>query len=169
MAILNPGHLLDQAGLLVSATPGRKPRQVNLRRAISAAYYAVFHQILIATADEFVGKASRNDARHSLVYRSIDHGTIRRLCDEASRPSPTPRYRKFLSEHGFEVNIRNFANIFLRLQTQRHEADYDPSQQFSTVDVLFSIHLAESAIKAFSAAGVDSQKLFLTLLVFPPR
>lgn len=169
MAVLNPEHLLDQAELLVNGTSARKPRQVNLRRAISSAYYAVFHQVLIATADEFVGKALRSELRHTLAYRSIDHAAIRRICDEASRPAPTSKYRKFLPEGGFEARIRDFSNIFLRLQVQRHEADYDPSQHFTAVDAMFAIYLARSALDEFASCSAEGRKLFLTLLVFSPR
>lgn len=169
MAVLNSDHLIDQATLLMNATPGRKPRQVNLRRAISAAYYAVFHRILTSAADEFVGKALRRDSRHALVYRSIDHSAARRVCEEASRPNLTPRYRKVVGVSGFESNIRAFSNIFLKLQNQRHEADYDPSQQFTSVDAMFSIYLAKSALEEFSACSAEGKKLFLTLMVFPPR
>lgn len=169
MAVLNPDHLLDQALLLVNATPGRKPRQVNLRRAISSAYYAVFHQLLTATADEFVGKALRQDSRHALLYSSIDHGAARRICEEALRPGPTAKYRKFVPGSGFETHIRAFSSNFLSLQNRRHEADYDPSQLFTTVDAMFAIYLAKSALEEFASSSADGRKLFLTLMVFPPR
>lgn len=169
MTVLNPQHLIDQAELLLSGRHGGKPRQVDLRRAISAAYYAVFHQILTAAADEFVGKSLRSDQRHRLVYRSIDHSAVKRMCDEASRQNPSPKYRKFLPNGGFEQKIRDFSNIFIRLQALRHDADYDPSQYFSSVDALFSIYLASSAISDFTTAYPEDRKLFLTLLLFQPR
>ena len=98
MAIVNPLHLLEQATLLLTAAPGRKPRQANLRRAISTAYYAIFHHLLTAAADEFVGKSLRGESRYSLVYRSIDHGAIRRACEVASRRELPAKYRSLLPE-----------------------------------------------------------------------
>lgn len=169
MAVLNPQHLIDQAELLLSGRQGAKPRQVDLRRAISSAYYAVFHQTLTAAADEFVGKALRSDQRHRLVYRSIEHSAVKRTCDEASRQNPSSKYRKFFPSGGFEQNIRDFSNAFIRLQALRHDADYDPAQYFSSVDALISVYLARSAINDFTAASADNRKLFLTLLLFPPR
>lgn len=169
MAVINPQHLIEQAEFLRSAKPASRPRQADLRRAISTAYYAVFHMVLIAAADEFVGKSLREDNRHTLVYRSIDHSNVRRICDEAARQERTAKYRKYLSKSGFEPKIRDFSNTLLRLQSLRHEADYDPSQYFSTVDALFAIYLAESAIKEFSLASTEGKKLFLALLLFPPR
>lgn len=169
MTIVNPDHLLELARLLLNATPGRKPRQANLRRAVSTAYYAVFHCLLIAAADELVGKSQRGEKRYALVYRSIDHSAIRRVCDEASRQKPTLKYRRFIPAGGLDQKIRGFSNIFLRLQTLRHEADYDPVQYFSSVDVLYSIYLASSAIEEFAKANSEDRKIFLTLLLFPPR
>lgn len=136
---------------------------------MSTAYYAVFHLILTAAADEFVNKGSRGDGRHALVYRSIDHGAVRRMCDEASRRIPSAKYQKFVPADGFESPIRRFSASFLRLQSQRHDADYDPSQLFTTVDALFAIDLAQNALHDFSTFSDEGKKLFLTLMVFPPR
>lgn len=169
MAVLNPHHLIDQAELLRAARASGKPRQVDLRRAISAAYYAVFQQVLTSVADEFVGKGSRSEERYRLVYRSIDHSAIRRTCREASRQNPNPKYQKFLPNGGFEEKIRDFSNAFIRLQTLRHEADYDPAQYFSSVDALFAVYLAEQAINDLTSAIVEDRRLFLTFLIFEPR
>jgi hypothetical protein len=51
VTILNPDHLFDQADRLIVSTAG-PPRQVDLRRAISAAYYGVFHIVATAVADQ---------------------------------------------------------------------------------------------------------------------
>jgi hypothetical protein len=169
LAVLNPEHLIELAIQIRTIRPGRKPRQVDLRRAISTAYYAVFHQILTAAADEFVGKSSRNNSRYALVYRSIDHKAVRRTCEEAYKLKPGQKFAKFLPPDGFSQDIRNFASDFMRLQELRHDADYDPSQFVSSVDAMFSVFLASSAIQAFNSAKPDSRKLFLTLVLFPPR
>lgn len=169
MAILNPQHLLEQAKTLVALYPKRKPRQVDLRRAISSAYYAVFHRIATAAADEFVGVRLRRDLRYVLVYRGIEHGLIRQLCEEAAKSIPKPRYRKYLRKRELSAGIKSFANIFPSLQSKRHEADYDPSTTLTTIDALYAIHLAERAIAAFESAPQEDRKLFLTFLLFPPR
>jgi hypothetical protein len=169
LAVLNPEHLIELAIQLRTIRPGRKPRQVDLRRAISTAYYAVFHKVLTAVADEFVGKNARNSSRYRLIYRSIDHKAIRRTCEEAYRLKPGQKLTKILPPEGFNQQIRNFASDFMRLQELRHEADYDPGQFVSSVDATFSVYLASSAIAAFESASPDSRKLFLTLILFPPR
>lgn len=169
MAVLNPLHLLEQARSLVRLNPGRKPRQIELRRAISAAYYAVFHQLSIAAADEFLGATLRSDPRYALIYRSIDHGQVRRLCEDAAKSNPPPKYARYLQVRPFTSGIKNFANALAVLQSRQHEADYDPSISLGSVDALYAIDLAERAIAAFNAAPHDERKLFLTFLLFPPR
>lgn len=48
VAILNPDHLFEQADRLAAPFGPGTIRQVDVRRAISAAYYGVFHAILAA-------------------------------------------------------------------------------------------------------------------------
>jgi hypothetical protein len=169
LPILNSLHLLEQADMLLTATPGRKPRQVNLRRSISTAYCAVFPHVLTAAADQFVGKGSRSDSRYALVYRSVDHRTICRMCEEAARLKVGSKFEKFLSKSGFDREIGIFSDNFVRLQKLRHIADYDPGVTFTRVEAMFSIYLARQAIEEFNAARSEARAQFLTLLLFPPR
>ncbi len=85
MAVLNPDHLLDQADRLITPPGGGAPRQADLRRAISNAYYAVFHAVVAQAADDFVGITHRASPRYGLVYRSIDHKSLRKLCEDVKK------------------------------------------------------------------------------------
>lgn len=78
MAVLNPDHLLEQADRLLAPPGGGAPRQVDLRRAISNAYYSLFHAVLTDAADDFVGSTHRQSPRYALVYRSVDHKSLRK-------------------------------------------------------------------------------------------
>jgi hypothetical protein len=49
---LNPPELLGAAKLLADFEGGAPPSDSRLRRAISTAYYAVFHAALTAAADQ---------------------------------------------------------------------------------------------------------------------
>jgi hypothetical protein len=81
----DPGELLRQADTL-AGTVGAT--QADLRRAISAAYYAVFHFCLIGAADMVCGPANRSSVRYSVVYRSVDHKTLSGLCRQISQTHP---------------------------------------------------------------------------------
>ncbi|MDP4022508.1 hypothetical protein Q8W71_07730 [Methylobacterium sp. NEAU 140] len=169
MSVLNADHLFDQARRLVEAPPAGPPRQVDSRHAISAAYYGVFHAVLTAAADAFVGSTKRTSARYALVYRSVDHRALRDLCTEAQRLKPSPKYLPYLSGTGFGPNLRSFASAVLELQEKRHRADYDPRPHVRTSDALIAVQIGETAIRRFRAEGSEGRTLFLTLLLFPPR
>lgn len=169
MTIPNPEHLFDQADrLLASPFPG-PIRQTDLRRAISAAYYGLFHTCLIAAADEFVGAAHRATNRYGLVYRGIDHRTLREVCDEAKKPTPSARYMPHLPPGGFDSAIRAFSDTASELQRKRHLADYNPVPRLKRADAELALSTARDAVRAFARADEEHRKLFLTLLVCPPR
>ena len=169
MAVLNPDHFLEQADLLRSPPRGGAPRQVDLRRSISAAYYAVFHAVLTAATDDLVGATRQATARYTLVYRSIEHRTLRALCVEATKPQLSAKYRKYAPATGFGADLRGFAETVVELQEKRHTADYDPSVRFTTVDGQLAIMAARRAIERLAALRRDERQIFLTLLLFPPR
>ena len=169
MAILNPEHLFEQAERLVVPPLAGPPRQVDLRRAISSAYYGLFHFAVISVADEFVGISQRASSRYALVYRSIDHRTLKDLCSEARKPRPSAKYVDYFPTNGFGENIEAFAAAVVDLQEKRHRADYNPLPRFRTSDAKFAVGAAQNAVRRFQQASSEHRKAFLTLLLCPPR
>jgi hypothetical protein len=169
LTILNPDHLFDQARRLIRPPSAGAPRQVDLRRAISNAYYGVFHFVLTAAADEFAGVTQRASAQYALVYRHIDHRRFRELCNEIRKPSLPGKYVALAPEAGFSQAMKGFAAVAVDLQLKRHLADYDPQSSYSPSDAAFAIDSAVTAIQSFKSAVREERKMFLTLLVFPPR
>jgi hypothetical protein len=70
VAILNPDHLFEQADKLIAPQIGR-PRQADVRRAISSAYYGIFHAVATKAVDQVIGATNRDKAHYGLAYRSI--------------------------------------------------------------------------------------------------
>ncbi len=172
MAVLNPNHLLEQAELLLKPRGTRKlVRQADRRRAISSAYYAVFHFTLASLADEFVGKTptTRRTPRYALVYRSVDHKALETLCSEVKKPKLPQKYEPYVPSNGFESNMREFAVLVLQLKEKRNSADYDPSHWVKIADARQAIENARAAIQRFGKASAARRKAFLTLLAFNPR
>jgi hypothetical protein len=165
LTIPNPEHLLRQAERLIEG----RPRQVDFRRAISAAYYALFHAVSIEAADRMMGQSNRNTDRYALVYRSIDHGSLRKLCEEIQKPKLTDRYRRFEPEGGFVAGIKGFATTILELQQKRYSADYDPLIRFSRTEARVAISGGRAALARFKAASDEQRQLFGILLLFSPR
>ena len=168
MAILNPDHLFEQASKLISAQAGR-PRQADIRRAISAAYYAIFHATITAAVDQFVGVTNRDRSRYGLVYRSVSHAWLRDLCKEVQKPTLSNRFKPYAPSTGFGPNITTFAAAVVELQEKRHSADYDVMIRVNRSDAALVIATARAALKRFSKASRTRRLAFLSLLLFQPR
>lgn len=130
-------------------------RQADLRRAVSAAYYGLFHFTLTAAADMVVGSDDRSSARYSLVYRSVDHSRLQQLSKQLTN-----------AQFG---TVADFARIAGNLHEQRNRADYDPSREYTADEATTAISLAREAIAWFRQGTKEQQQAFLTLLLFKPR
>jgi hypothetical protein len=166
---IDPEHLFEQADRLAAPPPAGRPRQADLRRSISSAYYGLFHATLTAAADEVVGMTRRTTAQYSLVYRSVGHRALRELCLEVKKPILPSRYLRYEPRGGFGANIKAFAAAMAELQEKRHAADYDPLITVRSADALLAISMARTALGRFRAASATRRRAFLSLLLFPPR
>ena len=61
-------------------------RPARLRRAVSAAYYALFHHVLRTGADRFIGTSRRHTAGYAMLYRSFAHARMKDVCQEIDKP-----------------------------------------------------------------------------------
>ena len=151
---MNSRELMGTARRLTE--PGAsQPTQADLRRAVSTAYYALFHSLARAGADLLTG-TSRGPAWHR-VYRALDHGKARDAC------------RQQAARRTFPKEIRVFANAFDSLQEARHRADYALDSWFSKRDVLAIIHTAEDAIGKFEQAAGRHRRSFAVHVLFKRR
>jgi hypothetical protein len=169
VSILSPEDLIAQAAKLIRPPPKGPPLQVDLRRAISAAYYGVFHATLTAVADTFIGRVHRGSPRYTLAYRFVEHGRLKTFCEVARRSPLPPKYQPYGPQGGFNADIQGFASAAAALQDNRHEADYDPRRRFRTSDALLAVNTARAALTHWNAAPAEQRTAFIILLVFPPR
>ena len=168
MAVLNPDHLFEQANKLVTIQAG-PPRQVDIRRAISAAYYATFHAAITAAADQFIGVTNRDTSRYGLVYRSVSHTWLRDLCKEVQKPTLSNKFKPHAPTNGFGPNITAFAAAVVELQEKRHAADYDVMIRMNKSDAVLAISTAKAALRRFNKASNPGRLAYLSVLLFPPR
>jgi len=169
MAVLNHEHLFEQAERLVLAPQAGPPRQVDIRRAISAAYYGVFHAVAAAAADQFVGVSLRSTSQYTLVYRSLDHRALKDLCEDLRKTAIPARYATHIPLDGFDEGIIAFATALTELQQKRNSADYDSAYRFRSSDAISAVNAARVAVRRLLGAPPASRRAFLTLLLFPPR
>jgi hypothetical protein len=160
MAIPNPDHYLDQAEYLIDWSGGR---QVDLRRAISSAYYGVFHAVMKAAADTYIGRSNRQSAEYSAAYRHIDHALLKSVC-ETCKKKPLADDGQSESDR-FNQDLRAFAGAVVELQARRHAADYDPSLYLYVLDARAVVATARDALKRFGGLPSDQKLKFLFQLM----
>jgi len=169
MAVLNPDHLLDQAERLMAVAGVGAPRHADLRRAISTAYYGVFHAVATAAADDVAGSTQRDAPRYALVYRSIEHRRLLGVCEDIVKTTPSQKHANYLPTGGLGPDIIAVATAVKELQKKRVDADYDPLFRVTTSDAVLAIEMGRNAIARLKAANRAQRKTFLSLVLFPPR
>lgn len=156
---MNVDHLIDIASTLLSIPAQGRPRQANLRRAVSTSYYAMFHFLASSNADLLVGtnKSNRSERAWVQAYRALDHGQTRDRCQN----------QKVMSR--FPMDIQNFADVFCGMQINRHEADYHPGSRFELDEVWQDHFMVTSAIKFFGDADRKDKIAFAVYVLMNYR
>ncbi len=139
-----------------SATESTGIRQTYLCRAISTAYYALFHALAHSCADTLAGR-NRAHPSWGQAYRALEHNLARRQCEKVSN----------IPEYG--PGVVRFADKFVVAQGLRHTADYDPSATFSQLQALTLIDEIENAIAEFNSIDQDQRRAFAIHVLFRTR
>jgi hypothetical protein len=169
MPVLNPDHLLEQADRLIAPVGGGAPRQADLRRAISTAYYGVFHAIATEAADSFAGRTQRQSPRYALVYRSIGHRSLRGTCEDVIKTILPAKYVHYQPSGGFGLDIVALATAVIDLQEKRHAADYDPLFRARAAEAILAVETGRAGLSRLRNANPTRRRAFLSLVVFSPR
>lgn len=153
--------LLAQARHLAITDPTR-PQQVNLRRAISGTYYALFH-FLIEEANRFLlGTTAARAGLRDIVTRAFTHTEMATTARSFVRGTLPAAIVRRLGPLAIPNAVRQLAEAFLDLQDQRHLADYDVSESFLRGEVIVLVEQAETAVAAWPAVRDDpAAELFL--------
>jgi len=150
--------LLKSATDLVSASGRRKPRQANLRRAVSTAHYALFHCMCSNCANVVIGKRKNHGkAAWRQVYRAVQHAFAKGACDASNGK------QKIILQK-FPIGIKDFANHVYSMQIKRHKADYDRYEKITKSSILADIEIAESAIQGFESFPDQDRRAFAALV-----
>lgn len=166
MALLNPEHLFEQASRLAAPPANGAPRQANLRRAISTAYYALFHAIVTDVADQIAGAGQRSSPQYAMVYRSVAHRDVSDLCTSILKPNLPDKYKPFQPPGGFGADLLAVANAFTDLQEKRHSADYDPLYRVTASDAALTLEAGRAAFNLWRNLPRARRRLFILLLTF---
>ncbi len=155
---MNPENFISTARELIPTGQG-KPRNTNLRRAVSTAYYAMFHCLAHSCADTLIGglHAGRGTDAWILTYRALNHGSTKAKCQDEQ------------SLRQFSESIREFAKMFARMQEHRHRADYAPDAGLRKSEAIQRIDEAGNAIRNFEGESLAERRAFAAYILFKGR
>lgn len=157
---MSPNRLLRLARRLAEGAHGTRPGRPNpveLQRAVSTIYYALFHALARCVADTLVAKtrAARSQPAWVQAYRAVNHGNVKTQCNKKQQ------IELFPSE------IQTFARFLVEMQYHRHEADYDPTISFTRVQVIRWVNRADYAIKQFDQVANKDRQAFAVYVALP--
>ena len=155
-----PDDLIEQARHLARREP-RRPRQASLRRAVSAAYYALFHSITRRAGYNLLMGGSARSYR-PILGRMFEHAKMK----DAALKHRNARADDWLVTNAampLSADLRQVADAFLQLQAERHRADYDlrPSARFTRSETNDLVELAEDALAAWQRVSPDEAVRFV--------
>ena len=152
-------NLIQAAKDLVESADADDPHNSHYRRAVSTAYYALFHCLAESSANLLAGEdpVNRSQRAWRQTYRALNHGAVR---NHSNR-------REFKTE--FPQEIQDFAEVFVEINARRNRADYDPTESFSKLDAQNAIDSAERAINGFMGIESGERRNFALYLLLPIR
>ena len=120
--------LLEQA-VRLATSGGANGSQIDLRRAVSSAYYALFHLLAEETSSRWQPESA---ATVTGIQRSLDHG----LMDQVSSRFTNSHWEDWHRiQHAVPPELQRVAKAFCLLQDDRHLADYDNHEHWTRSDV----------------------------------
>jgi len=161
--------LFAQAEVLARIDP-KKPKQVNLRRAITAAYYAVFHYLVDEACCMQIGSKHSQAPYRSVIGRAFTHTVMKQACTSFAGGTLKETVIKGLPRDAtgrYQISeaIRNVALTFADLQEKRYRADYDRCERFIRSEVLTIIESAKKGVARFAELPIsDDKRFFLACL-----
>jgi len=158
-----PDDLLEQAQFLVQREQ-RRPRQASLRRAVSTSYYAVFHLLSASSASQAspavpLGLSER-------IQRSLEHGAMKQAAKSFESRHLPDHIRPFVTDP-MPAALVSVARSFVRLQDERHKADYDVALRFDRAAAQDAVALATQLFADWDAIkNTEDAHVFLASLMF---
>ena len=152
-----PEQLIAQAEFLLR---GAALNEANVRRAVSSAYYALFHLLIRDTVLNWM-----HADQHSRLARAFDHrrmrdasmamlkemGNVPRQATGSGDAEQMPRFR---------------LSAFVDLQQARHKADYDVAAPFPPLDAAVDVAQARLAFTTWAVVKEEplAQRYLYSLL-----
>jgi hypothetical protein len=172
---IDPQRLLETAKRLTPSRRGR-PAYTDHRRAVSTAYYAVFHALTDRAAKAVFTEADEEFLRK--IQRWVGHGDVRAVATWVSQlegtrgGSPPAQIVSLLQPSGsnhVDADTVAIADGFLELNEKREQADYDHDAVFTRADTLTQIALARAVVGVVQGTQTDAAKRFFGLIAMQAK
>ena len=172
--MIDPDSLIAHAEELAGRRPGR-PAQIDLRRGVSAAYYAIYHELTGLVVGTLVGSVDatiQNQIRRSLPHRELA-GLAKHLSSRAStianKPAvPLPKelqpFAGLADVAAGDPHLVAALRTFQQLQEQRHLADYDHDFTFDKAALEAACNSAGTALDDLRASTTPGRQAFSTMV-----
>jgi hypothetical protein len=161
-----PHDLIAFARQIAELYPKPASHQPSLRRAISTAYYALFH-LLISDGVAYCG----DKQLAATLARMFDHGTMKSVSDAKVSeinglfdPQPPVEPLRTVAYH-----IHNVAETFGQAQNNRLDADYNLSREWQPDQVLLLIEGVESAFESWNIVRTEQAAKDYLLSMLPTK
>ena len=158
-------ELLDHASRLLKSPD----TEADLRRAVSASYYAVFHLLSAAVASQVspptpLGMSGR-------LQRLLKHREMKNAMESFRTKDSCATLSANIGIHcAFSPDLAEIAKAYGDLQDARHLADYDVVDSGGAVGLAWASNSFDKAKRIFEAwdraKTTDEARLFLATLIF---
>jgi hypothetical protein len=153
--------LLFEAKREVTRKRGKgRPKQAALRRAVSTAYYAIFHALLADMSRQMLGKAKGASPLARRLRRVASRASLARAAkvfrdwDKGTPPQAVKRARRDPVKAPSEA-LRELCSAFVELQEARLRADYDLECTFSSEETKRMVQRTSDAIALLPTLAQD--------------
>jgi hypothetical protein len=162
---IHPLELLRLARELAGVGAGRgKPQHVKLRRAVSSAYYAVFHRLALRAA--YAALPGGTDSEAYGLARHVNHAAVRDVCEWIGGSTPPRHLDGVVKRLRSDADVTMVAQVFIQLQERREAADYDHEADFTRAGVINLVERAAEAVSvAFRRRASDEFCTFFSLIL----
>jgi hypothetical protein len=143
---------------------GANSTQADRRRAVSTAYYALFHLLINDAARRWNG----SPAAATGFERAFSHAQMKTASLRFDNP-------QWLDWHGVSQTVPpallRIARSFRQLQDERHSADYNNHKEWTLIEVEDLLKSASSAFEDWQSVRTDpiAGDYLLSMLIGKPR
>ncbi len=140
--------------------------QASLRRALSTAYYALFHLLVSDAISD-----CRDPHLRAALARLFDHGPMRKASEDKvselkgfSKQRPPEGSEQFVKYH-----LRNVAETFRQAQHNRNEADYNLTREWQPTEVSLLIEGIRDAFESWALIREERASRDYLIAMLPSR